>query len=183
MLLDECRRAGVTIRLDCETQSVRRNDAFILETGAGRFRSDSLVVATGGLSIPALGGSPFGYRLADQFGLALLPTSPGLVPFTFSGDLNDRFSRLSGVSCEATVSTVRASFREDLLFTHRGLSGPAVLQADPAGDGHRRAGVLAQHPHLPRRSRALPSGSPPPTRAEIVISLMTFVNNFPRLAS
>lgn len=128
MLLDECRRAGAEIRLDCETTAVRNNGGFELETSQGRFRAETLVAATGGLSIPSLGGSPFGYRLAEQFGLEVLPTAPGLVPFTFTGDLQERFTRLSGVSCEARISCRRASFREDLLFTHRGLSGPAVLQ-------------------------------------------------------
>ena len=136
MLLEECRQAGAAVRLNCETETVRHDGAFTLETAAGRLRSDSLVVATGGLSIPSLGGSPFGYRLAEQFGLAVLPTSPGLVPFTFSGGLKERLSRLSGVSCEVTVSAGGASFREDLLFTHRGLSGPAVLQAS----SHWKAG-------------------------------------------
>ena len=92
-------------------------------------RSECLVVATGGLSIPILGGSPFGYRLAEQFGLKLLPTVAGLVPFTFTDTHKALFSRLSGLSCEAVLTTQRASFREDLLFTHRGLSGPVVLQA------------------------------------------------------
>jgi predicted Rossmann fold flavoprotein len=128
MLLAECAAAGADIRLDCETAAVERNGGFRLATGQGRFEAESLVVACGGLSVPSLGGSPFGYRLADQFGLRLLPTAPGLVPFTFSGALLELCQRLSGVSCEVVIANARASFREDLLFTHRGLSGPAVLQ-------------------------------------------------------
>lgn len=85
-------------------------------------------MATGALSIPSLGGSGFAYQLAEQFGLALLPTRAGLVPLTFSDANHALFAELSGVSCEVLVSNTRAQFREDLLFTHRGLSGPAVLQ-------------------------------------------------------
>ena len=128
MLLDECERAGVDIRLECETEAVKQKSGFHLDTRHGTFRSESLVVATGGLSIPSLGGSPFGYRLAEQFGLRVLDTSAGLAPFTFSGEHKQRFSRLAGISCEVTASNARAWFREDLLFTHRGLSGPVILQ-------------------------------------------------------
>ena len=128
LLLTECAAAGVDIRLDCETAAVEQNGGFRLATGQGGFEAESLVVACGGLSVPSLGGSPFGYRLAEQFGLRLLPTVPGLVPFTFSGALLELCKRLSGVSCEVVIANARAAFREDLLFTHRGLSGPAVLQ-------------------------------------------------------
>lgn len=128
MLMEECARGGVEVSLDCETTGVDGPGPFRLETGHGTLRSETLVVATGGLSIPSLGGSPFGYRLASQFGLDVLPTSAGLAPLTFSGPLKERFSRLAGVSCEVVASNPQASFREDLLFTHRGLSGPVVLQ-------------------------------------------------------
>jgi predicted Rossmann fold flavoprotein len=128
MLLAECTTAGVDIRLDCKTRAVEQRDGFRLATNQGEFAAESLVVAAGGLSVPSLGGSGFGYQLAEQFGLRLLPTSAGLVPFTFSGATHELCSRLSGLSCEVVISNVRASFREDLLFTHRGLSGPAVLQ-------------------------------------------------------
>jgi predicted Rossmann fold flavoprotein len=127
MLLAECAKAGVEIRQNCETLDVTREQGFHLETSTGNFSADTLVVASGGLSIPSLGGSGFGYQLARQFGQRLLPTRAGLVPFTFTGALNEVFTRLSGVSIEAVISNARASFREDLLFTHRGLSGPAVL--------------------------------------------------------
>jgi predicted Rossmann fold flavoprotein len=128
LLLAECASAGVDMRLDCETSDVERVEGFRLVTDQGRFTAETLVVAAGGLSVPSLGGSGFGYRLAEQFGLRLLPTAPGLVPFTFSGSLHELCQRLSGLSCEVVISNDRASFREDLLFTHRGLSGPAVLQ-------------------------------------------------------
>ena len=143
MLLQECGDAGVEIRTSCETTRVDHLSAavpeiesrdktasggFHLETSAGKFSAETLVVATGGLSIPSLGGSDFGYRLAEQFGLALLPRCAGLVPFTFSDAMKDHCSNLSGTACEVVISNQRASFREDMLFTHRGLSGPAVLQ-------------------------------------------------------
>ena len=129
MLLDACQRHDVDIRLNCETTAVDKNGGdFTVTTDAGDFRAESLVVATGGLSIPSLGGSACGYRLAEQFGLRLLPTAPGLVPFTFTGAEHERFARLSGLACEVELSCGNTRFREDLLFTHRGLSGPAVLQ-------------------------------------------------------
>ena len=128
MLLEECNRAGVEVRLQCETETVKHDGGFRVDSNRGAFAAETLVVATGGLSVPSLGGSPFGYRLAEQFGLQVLATSAGLVPFIFSGALQERFSRLAGVSCEVIASNDQASFREDLLFTHRGLSGPVMLQ-------------------------------------------------------
>jgi len=128
MLLAECTAAGVDIRLDCETEAVERAEGFRLSTAQGPPEAETLVVASGGLSVPSLGGSGFGYRLAEQFGLRLLPTSAGLVPLTFTGAMQGLCKRLSGLSCEVEISNPRAAFREDMLFTHRGLSGPAVLQ-------------------------------------------------------
>jgi len=128
MLLAECEKAGVEIRRNCETSSVKHKGGFHLASRQGEFSADTLMVASGGLSIPSLGGSGLGYQLAGQFGLRLLPTTAGLAPFTFSDVMKELFGRLSGVSCEVEISNQRASFREDLLFTHRGLSGPAVLQ-------------------------------------------------------
>ena len=128
MLLAECEKAGVEIRRNCETSNVKHKGGFHLASKQGKFSADTLVVASGGLSIPSLGGSGLGYQLAGQFGVRLLPTTAGLVPFTFSDAKKELFGRLSGVSCEVEISNQRASFREDLLFTHRGLSGPVVLQ-------------------------------------------------------
>ena len=149
MLMGECRKTGVEIRLNCETESVTHSvgtwvmqakragrspdnvathEGFRLETSQGTFTTPALVVAAGGLSIPSLGGSGIGYELADTFGLRLLPTSAGLVPFTFTDAMHDVCGRLSGVSTEAVLYNDRQSFREDFLFTHRGLSGPAALQ-------------------------------------------------------
>jgi predicted Rossmann fold flavoprotein len=128
LLLAECSAAGVEVQLDCETTAVDQADGWRLATSHGPYRSPSLVVACGGLSVPSLGGSAFGYSLAKQFGLRVLPTTAGLVPLTFTGPLLEMCSSLSGLSCEVAVSNDRAAFREDLLFTHRGLSGPAILQ-------------------------------------------------------
>ena len=128
MLMAECRAAGVVIRTDCEPLHVQRDGAYAVHTHAGDFGAETVVVATGGLSIPSLGGSDFGYRLAHQFDLRLLPRVAGLVPLTFTDATRDLCQRLAGTSCEVVVSNARASFREDLLFTHRGLSGPASLQ-------------------------------------------------------
>jgi len=143
MLLQECREAGVEIRTQCETRSIMPGskprspdetsplegaDGFTLLTDQGQLQAETLVVATGGLSIPSLGGSGFGYKLAEQFGLELLPRSAGLVPFTFTDATLKLCQELAGASCEVILSNSRASFREDLLFTHRGLSGPAALQ-------------------------------------------------------
>lgn len=128
MLLQECHKADVDIRTQCETSSVDADNGFHLITDQGVFHSETLIVATGGLSIPSLGGSGFGYALAEQFGLRILPRSAGLVPFTITDSLHAVCERLSGLSLEVSLSNSRAQFREDLLFTHRGLSGPAVLQ-------------------------------------------------------
>ena len=128
MLLAECEDARVEVRTGCRVGSVRKGELFELETNRGTFESESLVVATGGLSIPKLGATDFGYRLARQFGVKVLMPEPALVPFTLArGDL-DAFKELSGVSVNARVSASGAEFVENILFTHRGLSGPAVLQ-------------------------------------------------------
>ncbi len=152
MLLEECRQAGVQINLNCEIEAVIHTSAtwidsskpasvkhafsateppesgFHLKTNLGNFTSDTLVVAAGGLSVPSLGGSGIGYELAECFGLRLLPKSAGLVPFTFTDTMLDICGRLSGVSIECVLFNDQQSFRESLLFTHRGISGPAALQ-------------------------------------------------------
>ncbi len=131
MLLDECARAdgAVDIRTRCEVHSVdHHGSGFSLETSHGHFNAPSLVVATGGLSIPSLGGSGFGYELAQQFGHTLRPRRSGLVPLTLSGKAQDCWKNLSGLSFPVEVSTQAASFSNAMLLTHRGLSGPAILQ-------------------------------------------------------
>jgi predicted Rossmann fold flavoprotein len=128
MLLGECDDARVDVRTSCGVRAVRRDGLFELETNRGAFESESLVIATGGLSIRKLGATDFGYRVARQFGLKVLSPEPALVPFTLArGDL-DAFKTLSGVSVHAAVRVGGAEFVENILFTHRGLSGPAVLQ-------------------------------------------------------
>ena len=129
MLLDECGKAGVTISLETEVKSVSKGEGgFTVETSKGRFEAAYLVVATGGKSIPKMGATGFGYDLAKQFGLAVIPPRPALVPFTFGPELRGQLEGLSGVSVEATVACGSTRFAEALLFTHRGLSGPAILQ-------------------------------------------------------
>jgi predicted Rossmann fold flavoprotein len=133
MLLRECDAGGVARWQPCTVHAVRRGaDGFELDTARGTVRGRRLVIATGGLSIPKIGASDFGYRVARQFELAVRPTRPALVPLTFDPVSWAPFAALSGLSLEVDVSTGNGpdggTFLEDLLFTHRGLSGPAVLQ-------------------------------------------------------
>ncbi|MFC0153031.1 NAD(P)/FAD-dependent oxidoreductase [Xanthomonas dyei] len=129
LLLDECEAAGVQIHTQCEVRSVRRDsDGFTLDTSLGRVQAQSLIVATGGLSIPSMGASGFGYTLAKQFGHALLPTRAGLVPLTLSGKHQERLQELSGVALPVEAHCNGTSFRNFMLLTHRGVSGPAILQ-------------------------------------------------------
>ena len=128
MLLGECESARVQIHTHSEITSVVFKDRFAVTSDKGSFESESLVVASGGLSIPKMGASGFGYQLAQQFGHTVLETRAGLVPFTFTGTMHDLTGRLSGVSTTVTASLGDVAFTEDILFTHRGLSGPAILQ-------------------------------------------------------
>lgn len=151
MLMEECQRAGAEVWLNCQIESVSHHAAkwcansnkpglqtlpneavsdnrFHLKTNLGSLSADKLVVAAGGLSVPSLGGSGIGYELAECFGLRILPKSAGLVPFTFTDTVHEVCGRLAGVSLEVILFNDRKSFREDILFTHRGLSGPAALQ-------------------------------------------------------
>lgn len=132
MLLAECEKGRVSIRTSCEISAItaikEKGARFHLATTLGEFSAESLVVATGGLSIPTMGASGFGYEIARQFGHAVLLTRAGLVPFTFSDSFKAVSERLSGLAHEATISNERKGFTEAILFTHRGLSGPAVLQ-------------------------------------------------------
>lgn len=128
ILLDECRDAGVVIRTDCEIHSVAKQEQFSLETSQGEFACHSVVVATGGLSIPTMGASGFGYQIAKQFGLRIKPRIPSLVPFIAKGDWLAFCQNLAGVALDINVNCGHQSFREAMLFTHRGISGPAILQ-------------------------------------------------------
>ena len=130
MLLDECADAGVTVEVNCGVQRVRKMpDGFGVATARGEVHAESLVIATGGLSIPGMGASGFGYELARQFGHNVLPTRAGLVPLTLSGKHQEHYRDLAGVALPMVETRVgRQRFRAGLLFTHRGLSGPSILQ-------------------------------------------------------
>ena len=129
MLLDECAAVGARIETSCATQRVQHGeDGFQLHTARGVFSAPVLVVASGGLSIPSMGASGFGYDLARQFGHKVLPTRAGLVPLTLSGKHQERLQDLSGVAFPVEASCNGASFRNFMLITHRGISGPAILQ-------------------------------------------------------
>lgn len=130
LLLAECEKGGVQIRLRSEILSVERYEqGYRLQVNGETLATKKLVIASGGLSMPGLGASPFGYKIAEQFGLKVLPTRAGLVPFTLHKPLLEQLQVLSGVSVPSTITAENGTlFRENLLFTHRGLSGPAVLQ-------------------------------------------------------
>jgi predicted Rossmann fold flavoprotein len=147
MLLLECADAGVLVQLNTRIEGLeRQTNRFHLKTDQGTFNSQSLVVATGGLSIPKMGATPLGYKIAEQFGVNVLPTRAGLVPFTLQPEDKDKFSPLSGIAVPCSVSNKRQIFSENLLFTHRGLSGPAVLQIS----SYWRAGEAVEINLLPQ---------------------------------
>ncbi|HKR02172.1 MAG TPA: aminoacetone oxidase family FAD-binding enzyme, partial [Pyrinomonadaceae bacterium] len=128
MLLSECVAAGVEVLCGSQVLKVRKEDAFRIETTRGNFAAASLVIATGGLSIPQLGATDFGYRIARQFGLRIEEPRPALVPLTLAQQIQQQLIPLSGVSLDTRVSFRDTEFRENILITHRGLSGPAILQ-------------------------------------------------------
>ena len=158
LLLDECREANVEICCNCRVRRVERRDKFLLDTEQGTFAARSLVIATGGLSIPQLGATDFGYRIARQFDLQIETPRPALVPLTLHAETQARFAALSGVSLDAVAGAGDAEFRENILVTHRGLSGPAILQISSywqPGDSIRlnllpdadARGLLLEHRH------------------------------------
>jgi len=128
MLMAECETAKVDIRLKCEVTGIHRNKDFLIETNKGVLVSDSLVMATGGPSIPQMGATGFSHKVARQFGLKVTKVRPGLVPFTFVGTNLEFCQRLAGLSIPCVAACNGASFEENLLFTHKGISGPAILQ-------------------------------------------------------
>jgi len=128
MLLDRCATLGVTIQLDCTITGLEKQDDFILSTSKGDYTTPHLVIATGAMSFPTMGATDFGHRIAKQFGLSVIHTQPGLVPFTFDAKEKQQFDGLSGVSLDSRIECNGMEFRENILFTHKGLSGPAVLQ-------------------------------------------------------
>lgn len=128
LLEEECRQAGVRIFVNIAVREVRRGDAFIVVAGETEFLAPVLVVATGGLSIPKIGATAFGYELARQFGLKIQGCRPALVPLTFNAEDHSKYCDLTGVSAEVVASCDSHEFRDKMLITHRGLSGPAMLQ-------------------------------------------------------
>jgi predicted Rossmann fold flavoprotein len=129
MLADECRRAGVRIDVNSLVTSVQRDgDGFTIAGSAGPISAASLVIASGGLSIPKMGATNFGYELAKRFGHRIVPTRPALVPLTFSADDLARYQDLTGIGLPVEASCNGQSFSAPMLFTHRGISGPAILQ-------------------------------------------------------
>jgi predicted Rossmann fold flavoprotein len=128
MLLRESEKAKIKILTDCSVKNLNKNVLFEIETNHGSFQSESVVIATGGASFPKIGATGFGYEAAKKFGLEIVEIRPSLVPLIFAGDNAGSFQKLAGVSIETVASVGKISFRENILFTHRGLSGPAVLQ-------------------------------------------------------
>jgi predicted Rossmann fold flavoprotein len=133
MLLDECSNVGVDIKTKCQVEFIetledKENARYLLRSNTGVFSCNALVVATGGLSIPTLGSSGFGYEIAEQFKLPLKERSAGLVPFTFTDQTKGLTERLSGLAVDVSMEVNGTVFRENMLFTHRGISGPVALQ-------------------------------------------------------
>jgi predicted Rossmann fold flavoprotein len=143
MLKDECDRGQVAWHQPCAVASVSRGaDDFRIATAQGELRAASLVIATGGLTVPKIGATPFGYRVAEQFGMAIVPPRPALVPLSFAPEELAKYGDLSGLSIDAEVSCGDGRFRENLLFTHRGLSGPAILQVSSYWQSGRPTGRI-----------------------------------------
>jgi predicted Rossmann fold flavoprotein len=135
MLERECATAGVQILTNTRAREVAHGSGFVVHTGAAEFQASALVIATGGLSIPKIGATPFGYDLARQFGIKIRETRPALVPLTFNPQDRQGYCDLAGVSTEVIAAIGRRQFREKMLITHRGLSGPAILQISSYWDG------------------------------------------------
>src|SRR5262249_18682799 len=150
MLLQECKTSRVEVRVNSSVASIKNKEGrFQLSTTAGDLECKSLVIATGGLSIPKMGATDFGYKVARQFGLRVTEKHPALVPLTLDGEEGRAFRELSGFSLEADVSCGRTTFQENVLFTHHGLSGPAILQISSYWKPHDR--IVIEPKSLPRR--------------------------------
>ena len=168
MLRAECERGGVEWRMPCQVHAITREAMgtgvrYMIGTDLGSFRAQSLVIATGGLSVPKIGATPFGYRAAEQFGLPVVPPRPALVPLSFDPEMLAQFGDLSGVATDAEVSCNGGRFRESLLFTHRGLSGPTILQISSYWRGGDRIEInlLPGHDIETWQSAAHTSRAPP----------------------
>jgi predicted Rossmann fold flavoprotein len=136
MLKAECARGNVQWRMPCGVDGItRQGEDFVVATTNGKLHCAAVVIATGGLTVPKIGATPFGYKIAEQFGLAIVPPRPALVPLAFAPEALARYGDLSGISVDAEVSCGEGRFRENLLFTHRGLSGPAILQTSSYWNG------------------------------------------------
>jgi predicted Rossmann fold flavoprotein len=136
MLKAECDRGRVQWRMPCSVAGIEcESGAFVVTTARGIVHTASLVIATGGLTVPKIGATPFGYRIAEQFEIAVVPPRPALVPLAFDPEVLSHYGDLSGISVDAAVSCGDGAFRENLLFTHRGLSGPAILQISSYWNG------------------------------------------------
>ena len=136
LLLNECKKVNISIQLKTDILNIDKqsDQHFIIKSNSGDFHCQSLVIASGGLSIPKMGATPFGYKVAEQFNIKVWPTSAGLVPFTLHNHDKETLSDLSGIAINSVVSTKKINFRENILFTHRGLSGPAILQVSSYWD-------------------------------------------------
>lgn len=128
MLVSECEDAGVKFHKSCEITKIHKDNSFLISTTQGKFTCKSLIIATGGLSIPKMGATDFGYKIAKQFGLKIIPPKPALVPLTVGNESLEFFQNLRGNSISSIVNLSKISFKENILFTHKGLSGPAILQ-------------------------------------------------------
>ncbi len=128
MLLDLCNKYQVDIKLSCIVKDVTKNNVFNIDSDQGDFTSNALIIASGGLSIPKIGASDFGYKIAKKFGLKIIPTKPALVPLIVHEEQMNLFTDLRGISNYSIVNYKKTSFSENILFTHKGLSGPAILQ-------------------------------------------------------
>jgi predicted Rossmann fold flavoprotein len=163
MLESECRDAGVRILCNASVQEVRKSEQFHVPTSRGTFRSNALVIATGGLSFPKLGASDLGYRIARSFDIALTELKPGLVPLTFQPTERSFYEPLAGVSLPVRIKSGNRSFEEAMLFTHRGISGPAVLQISSYWDESSPLSIdlLPEKPETELVAGATRSGSTP----------------------
>jgi len=128
LLLELCHQASVSMQLNCRIENITQNNGFQVQSNLGTFEAQALVVATGGLSIPKMGATGLGYQIAQQFGLKLIETRAGLAPFRLTGEAHEQLKTLAGISLPVIASCHEQSFEEALLFTHRGMSGPAILQ-------------------------------------------------------
>lgn len=143
MLLAECARASVTLQLNTKIAAIQQiaDRKFQITTSRGKYSCESLVIATGGLSIPTMGATGFGYQIAEQFGISVWPTRAGLVPFTLQPQDKEISESLTGISLEVVVESSTQRFQEDMLFTHRGLSGPAMLQISSYWENHESLSI------------------------------------------